>query len=88
MGEHLTEDGRFLSDKYSWSPVDFFAMKMTDPVARRYLWPYATDVRGRDQGLSEDLIIALRNTGDDGPAPGERLIWQFLGSKETGKGGS
>jgi len=61
MGEHLTEEGRFKSDKYDWCPEGFFAMKLSDPLAQHAILLYAMFTK--DEELSEDLKAAILNEG-------------------------
>ncbi len=58
MGHHII-NGKFKSDKYPWCPVGFFALKFSDPDARKALIMYAalTD----DDELTNDLITACHN---------------------------
>ncbi len=56
MGHHLTPTRAFKSDKYPWCPEGFFALKLTDPIARKSIRAYAgltTDIE-----LAADLIAA------------------------------
>lgn len=56
MGHHLTAEGTFKSDKYKWCPEGFFALKFSDPLARKAIRRYAfltTDVE-----LRNDLLAA------------------------------
>jgi len=59
MGHHLTKEGKFKSDKYSWCPEGFFALKLTDPVAQDAAIEYA--LKTEDTGLAADLIQAVAN---------------------------
>ena len=63
MGHHLTKDGKFKSDKYSWCPEGFFVLKFTDRIARRVIYEYAT--WSPDQELAEDLLEALRVASEE-----------------------
>jgi hypothetical protein len=63
MGEHLTPDGEFQSDKYDWCPPGFVPLKLTDKGARGLLWLYAERRRKKDPMFTEDLQKALLNTG-------------------------
>lgn len=62
MGHHLTKEGKFKSDKYSWCPEGYFALKFTDPDARQAILFYA--VLTKDNELADDLIKAARNIED------------------------
>ena len=55
MGHHII-NGKFKSDKYSWCPEGFFALKFSDPEAREVILYYAR--KTKDKELSEDLITA------------------------------
>lgn len=59
MGHHLTEEGRFKSDKYDWCPEGYFALSFKDPMAWSAIAEYASDTD--DEELSKDLFEALRN---------------------------
>lgn len=59
MGHHLTERGTFKSDKYAWCPEGFFALKLTDPIARLAARLYAVETS--DKELAEDLRAACRS---------------------------
>lgn len=59
MGHHLTADGKFKSDKYSWCPSGFFALKFTDPKARHAIEIYAAMVMRTDPELAADLLGAV-----------------------------
>lgn len=67
MGEHLTPEGEFKSDKYAWCPPGFVALKLTDKDAQPFLWGYAQTHRLRDASFTDDLEQALRNKGFDPP---------------------
>ena len=58
MRHHLTERGTFKSDKYPWCPEGFFALKLTDPIARHCARAYANITH--DKELAEDLHKACR----------------------------
>lgn len=64
MGEHLTADGEFKSDKYAWCPAGFFPMKLTDPRAQDLIAEYGA--RTDDKELEEDIVVALKNKGYKG----------------------
>jgi len=57
MGHHLTENGRFKSDKYPWCPEGYFPLKMTDPHAQECILLYADLTK--DTELAEDLRRAV-----------------------------
>lgn len=59
MGHHLTEEGRFKSDKYKWCPEGYFALSFKDPHALDAIRLYATLTE--DEELSKDLITAVKN---------------------------
>lgn len=66
MGHHL-KDGKFKSDKYSWCPVGFFALKLTDPLAQGAALYYASS--SSDKELSDDIkqaVANIRKEGEDG----------------------
>ena len=64
MGHHIdTKTGKFISDKYRWCPVGFFALKFTDPLARMVIGIYAN--RTEDLELAEDLRIAIGDAEKD-----------------------
>lgn len=68
MGEHLTADGEFQSDKYKdWCPPGFVPLKLSDKMAQPLLWQYAETRRGVDQEFADDLQQALRLQGYDRP---------------------
>ena len=56
---HITKDGTFKSDKYSWCPEGFFALKFTDPVAQEAILYYASRIE--DKTLANDLHTAVLN---------------------------
>ena len=53
MGHHI-KNGNFKSDKYSWCPEEFLALKFSDPIAREAIMFYAK--RTKDPELAKDLI--------------------------------
>ena len=58
MGHHIDrKTGQFISDKYSWCPVGFFALKLSDPIAREAILVYAA-LTG-DKELADDLVTAV-----------------------------
>lgn len=63
MGHHLTGRGTFKSDKYPWCPEGFFALKLTDPIARKAARLYAAHTK--DQELADDLrfVCSMIETG-------------------------
>jgi hypothetical protein len=63
MGDHLTDEGEFKSDKYEWCPPGFVALKLTDKDAQPFLFGYAQVHRPRDRDFSDDLETALRTKG-------------------------
>lgn len=65
MGHHLTKENKFKSDKYEWCQEGFLALKFTDPTARLCINMYAVLNKENDHELSEDLVIALKNTEND-----------------------
>ncbi|MEE8607854.1 MAG: hypothetical protein V3S55_09625 [Nitrospiraceae bacterium] len=56
MGHHLTAERTFKSDKYPWCPEGFFALKLTDPIARKCAQIYAAQTK--DAELALDLMVA------------------------------
>ena len=68
MGQHLTKRGTFKSDKYSWCPEGFFALKLTDPIAQQCALIYAA--RTDDHELASDLRAAVEKLR--GPRGGPR----------------
>ncbi len=67
VGEHLI-DGHFKSDKYTWSPVDFVPLKLTDKMAQPVLWKYAQQRKAVDLAFAKDLETALVNAGFEPPS--------------------
>ena len=63
MGEHLTADGEFQSDKYDWCPPGFLPLKLSDRGARDLMWLYAERRRKKDPVFADDLQQALINAG-------------------------
>lgn len=61
---HLTQRGRFRSDKYkSWCKPGFLALKFTDETAQPFIYGYAA-LRGIvDREFQEDVFTALDNVG-------------------------
>ena len=59
MGHHLTKDGEFNSDKYTWCPPGFFALKFSDPTARLAINEYIKYTE--DNELGKDLRKAVEN---------------------------
>ena len=57
MGHHLTKAGKFKSDKYSWCPEGFFALKLTDRVAQAAALKYAE--KTEDIELANDIRNAI-----------------------------
>lgn len=80
MGCHLTEDGRFRSDKYDWCPPGFFALKLSDPTAQEAALLYASLCP--DAALADDLVLAVqaeRRLNEAQPQSGpraRRLGWR------------
>ena len=58
MGEHLTEQKTFKSDKYPWCPEGFFALKFTDKIAQEAILLYAE--KTSDKELAADLREAVK----------------------------
>ena len=56
-GRHLSQDGKFLSDKYPWCPAGFIALKFSDPRAAAALRAYAVDCS--EPNLARDILEAL-----------------------------
>lgn len=67
IGDHLI-DGHFKSDKYSWCPVDFVPLKLTDKMAQPVLWEYAQQRKTIDLAFAKDLETALVNAGFEPPS--------------------
>jgi len=67
IGEHLIA-GHFKSDKYSWCPVDFVPLKLTDKMAQPVLWEYAQQRKSIDLAFAKDLETALVNAGFEPPS--------------------
>jgi len=59
MGHHLTERNTFKSDKYSWCPEGFFALKLSDPKAQEVILKYVELID--DEELAEDLRVAVKS---------------------------
>ncbi len=61
---HLTQRGRFRSDKYkAWCKPNFLALKFTDVTAQPFIYAYAA-LRGIvDREFQEDVFTALENVG-------------------------
>ncbi|KKM23916.1 hypothetical protein LCGC14_1610410 [marine sediment metagenome] len=61
---HLTQRGKFRSDKYkTWCKPGFLALKFTDETAQPWIWGYAL-LRGRiDREFQEDVHYALVKLG-------------------------
>lgn len=64
MGDHLTPDGSFQSDKYPSCPPGKVPLSVNDHGAQDLLWEYAQRRRAIDADFSDDLETALRNAGD------------------------
>jgi len=58
MGHHLTKDGDFKSDKYDWCRKGFFALKFSDPEARKAIRRYAYLTNDRE--LADDLVVVCK----------------------------
>ena len=52
---HIGASGRFVSDKYVWCRIGYFALKFTDPKAWHCLLSYAQAVEETDAGLADDI---------------------------------
>jgi len=63
VGHHLNKDGKFKSDKYTWCPEGYLALKLTDPVAQRAILKYALETE--DEELGDDLREAVANANKD-----------------------
>ena len=61
---HLTQRGRFRSDKYkAWCKDGFLALSFTDVTAQPWIYGYAA-LRGViDREFQEDVFTALENVG-------------------------
>ena len=61
---HLTQRGRFRSDKYkAWCKDGFLALSFTDVTAQPWIYGYAA-LRGIiDREFQEDVFTALTNVG-------------------------
>jgi hypothetical protein len=60
--DHLTTDGDFQSDKYTWCGAGFVPLKLTDPSARDLLITYAHRRAAVDARFGRDLLEALKMT--------------------------
>lgn len=60
--EHLTEDGRFQSDKYDWCPSGYLPLSLKDPMARDLIAEYAKRRSWVDKEFGRDVAEALENT--------------------------
>ena len=72
MGHHLTADEEFKSDKYEWCPAGFFALKFSDPLARKAIRKYAsltTDIELRNDLLAacNTAYLQAEETGSQQP---------------------
>lgn len=60
---HLTQRGRFRSDKYKWCKPGYLALSFTDVTAHPWIYGYAA-LRGIiDREFQEDVHTALANAG-------------------------
>ncbi len=55
---NLTKDGEFQSDKYTWCPPGYFAIKLSDPIGRLCLLTYA-ELTDQDD-LAKSLRAAIK----------------------------
>ena len=60
---HLTQRGRFRSDKFKWCKPGYLALSFTDKTAQPFIYGYAA-LRGIvDREFQEDVFTALENAG-------------------------
>ena len=64
--EHLTDEGKFKSDKYPDCPEGKVPLSTADPMAQDLLLIYAERRRSVDGQFSDDLTEALRIDGYTG----------------------
>ena len=57
--DHIDNDGKFQSDKYTWCRPDFVPLKLTDPNARQVLREYAELRREVDSDFADDLLFRI-----------------------------
>lgn len=65
MGHHLTESGRFKSDKYPDLPPDKIILSFTDPLAWEPLLMYAASTPDLDLGA--DILAAVTKATSEHP---------------------
>ena len=60
---HLTQRGRFRSDKFKWCKAGYLPLSFTDVTAQPWIYGYAA-LRGIiDREFQEDVHTALKNVG-------------------------
>ena len=59
---HLTESGRFQSDKYKWCAAGFVPIKTSDPMAQDLLRIYAERRAAVDEQFCAELLSVLAKT--------------------------
>lgn len=85
MGEHITEQGEFQSDKYPWCRAGFVPLKLTDPMARPVLWDYAGRREVVDKEFSDDLrtcLVTAGHTSKDGLVAERDALKELIRSVE------
>jgi len=65
MGHHITEEGRFLSDKYPEIGPDKILLSFKDPEAKRALMILAEDYDKKDADLSDDIRTRLKSLEEE-----------------------
>ena len=61
--EHITDEGKFQSDKYPWCSPGFVPLKLTDPMAQKLLWEYSVTRSEADKQFADDLQWCLLEAG-------------------------
>jgi hypothetical protein len=68
--DHLTADGDFQSDKYTWCPAGFLPLKLSDRSARDLLITYSGRRAHVDGDFTRDLLEALQASPSEPGAAG------------------
>ena len=64
MSHHINDKGQFQSDKYPDLAPNKIVLSFKDPAARIALHAYVAHTE--DQGLADDIFIALMNLAKEG----------------------
>ena len=75
---HLTQRGRFRSDKFKWCKAGYLPLSFTDVTAQPWIYGYAA-LRGIvDREFQEDVHAALVNVGYRPSRLYRTLVWWLL----------